>query len=183
MRVPLLQLRILRLGFLQDGNVGVGLTPKLEEIVICATGFYRITAAGEGAGKAQPGQSRERRIQHHAGVVDELLEFYGGFGSITRRKIGIAADVSRVNGCDGQRRRAGKVQRGGGVQIGNRFRRLPLVKVNLRANDGEPVSLDKSALRPLLIEFVTECFRLLQVANLGGRERRQRCLLYTSRCV
>src|ERR1017187_266235 len=35
----LLQLRVLRLGFFQDGDVGVGVFPERQEILICSLGF------------------------------------------------------------------------------------------------------------------------------------------------
>jgi hypothetical protein len=35
----LLQLRVLRLGFLQDGDVGVGIFPEGEEVLIRGAGF------------------------------------------------------------------------------------------------------------------------------------------------
>src|ERR1700689_4123137 len=35
----LLQLGVLRLGFLQDGDVGVGVFPEREEVLICSAGF------------------------------------------------------------------------------------------------------------------------------------------------
>ena len=38
-RKPLLQLRVLRLGLLQDGDVGVGVFPEGEEILVGGTRF------------------------------------------------------------------------------------------------------------------------------------------------
>src|SRR5438552_19207751 len=40
--VALLQLRVLRLGFLQDRDVGVGVFPESEEILVGSAGFGRI---------------------------------------------------------------------------------------------------------------------------------------------
>ena len=37
--MPLLQLRVFRLGFLQDGNVGVGVFPKGKEVLVGRLGF------------------------------------------------------------------------------------------------------------------------------------------------
>jgi hypothetical protein len=36
---PLLQFGIFGLGLLQDGNVGIGVFPKREEVLICRLGF------------------------------------------------------------------------------------------------------------------------------------------------
>ena len=42
--IGLLQLRVLCFGFLQDGNVGVGVFPEREEILVC--GFHRGDVTG-----------------------------------------------------------------------------------------------------------------------------------------
>jgi hypothetical protein len=39
----LLQFRVLRLGLLQDGDVGVGVFPQREEIVVRSAGFGGVT--------------------------------------------------------------------------------------------------------------------------------------------
>ena len=55
----LLQLRVLGFGFLQDGDVRVGVFPKGEEILIGSTGFGCVTADGIGAGEAPISQRAE----------------------------------------------------------------------------------------------------------------------------
>jgi hypothetical protein len=52
----LLQLRVLRFGLLQDGDVGVGVFPEGEEILIGGAGFEVIALQGVGAGEAEPRQ-------------------------------------------------------------------------------------------------------------------------------
>ena len=42
-RDPLLQFRILRLGLLQDGDVGVGVSPECEEVLIRGAGFGSVS--------------------------------------------------------------------------------------------------------------------------------------------
>ena len=51
----LLQLRVLRLGLFQDGNVGVGVFPEGEEILVCGEGFERSAEWGEPGGSLQNG--------------------------------------------------------------------------------------------------------------------------------
>src|ERR1022692_444280 len=48
-RKALLQLRVLCLGLLQDGYVGVGVFPEREEILICRLGFGGVALQGVGA--------------------------------------------------------------------------------------------------------------------------------------
>jgi len=49
----LLQLRVLRFGFFQDGDVGVGVFPEGEETLIGGTGFGGVASHGISAGHAQ----------------------------------------------------------------------------------------------------------------------------------
>ena len=51
--MPLLQLRVLRLGFLQNGNVGVGVFPEGEEILVCTLRFGGVAREAVGAGQTQ----------------------------------------------------------------------------------------------------------------------------------
>jgi hypothetical protein len=51
----LLQLRVLRLGFLQDGDVGVGVFPEREEILIGSLGFGGVSREGIRAGELEVG--------------------------------------------------------------------------------------------------------------------------------
>ncbi len=48
-----LQLRVLRLGLLQDGDVGVGIFPEGKKILIGGAGFGRIPLKRVGASKAE----------------------------------------------------------------------------------------------------------------------------------
>ena len=50
-RKTLLQLRVLRLGLLQDGDVGVGVFPEREEVLIFGAGRGGITRHRVGAGE------------------------------------------------------------------------------------------------------------------------------------
>jgi hypothetical protein len=56
---PLLQLRVLRFGFCQDGDVGVGVFPKGEEILIGRLRFGSVALQNVGTGQAQ--------MRHHSG--------------------------------------------------------------------------------------------------------------------
>jgi hypothetical protein len=45
-RLSLLQLRVLRLGFLQDGDVGVGVFPEGEEVLVGGASFQSVAREG-----------------------------------------------------------------------------------------------------------------------------------------
>jgi len=50
-----LQLCVLRLGFLQDGDVGVGIFPEGEEIFVGGPGLDSVALQEVGAGEAETG--------------------------------------------------------------------------------------------------------------------------------
>jgi hypothetical protein len=60
-----LQLRVLRFGFLQDGNIRVGVFPQREEIFV------------GGAGKAEMGERPEGKVKHDSTMVQYLLKLCG----------------------------------------------------------------------------------------------------------
>ena len=49
----LLQFRVFGLGLLQDGDVGVGVFPEREEILICGLRFSRVALQGVGTRQAE----------------------------------------------------------------------------------------------------------------------------------
>ena len=51
-----MQLRILGLGLLKDGNVGVGIFPQRQEILICRFGFRGVALQHVGAGETDMDQ-------------------------------------------------------------------------------------------------------------------------------
>ena len=94
----LLQLRVLRLGLLQDGNVGVGVFPEREEILICGSGFGGVALQHVGAGEAEMRECADGFVQHNPAMVEDFLELGGGFAALMRGQIGFAAHVNGVHG-------------------------------------------------------------------------------------
>ena len=85
-RKALLQLRVLRFGLLQDGDVGVGVFPEREEILVGGersdaggVGVRTLSLRGSrlqgvGAGHSQMRQRSRPAVPNDAAVVDDLLE-------------------------------------------------------------------------------------------------------------
>src|SRR2546426_11845558 len=81
--VKLFQLLILGLSFLQDGDVGVGVFPEIEEVLVGGAAFCGVTGEGVGTGEAKMGECAQREVQHNAAVVQKLLELCGCAGAVT----------------------------------------------------------------------------------------------------
>ena len=59
-RWGLFQLCVLRLGFFQDGDIGVGVSPKAQEVLISGAALILVVRKRVGASQSQLGQWRQR---------------------------------------------------------------------------------------------------------------------------
>ena len=73
----LFQLRVFDLGLLEDGNVGVGVFPEGEKILICRLGFDGVALQGVGASETEMSQRADTVIHDDAAMVGNFLELGG----------------------------------------------------------------------------------------------------------
>ena len=76
-RGGLLQLGVLGFGGDEDGDVGVGVFPEGEEILIGGAGLGGIARESVGTGQAEMGECTQRAVDHDAAVVDKPLKLCG----------------------------------------------------------------------------------------------------------
>jgi len=65
-----LQLRVLCLGLLQDGDVGIGVFPAGQKVLVCSAGLHRITLLCIRSSDAKAGEHWQNRINGDAGVIN-----------------------------------------------------------------------------------------------------------------
>ena len=80
----LLQLRVLRLGLLQDGDVGIGVFPEREEILVLDAGLRQVTLDGIGAAEAKMGEGTDGFVEYDTAMVEDFLELPSGFSTPMR---------------------------------------------------------------------------------------------------
>src|ERR1017187_7336782 len=90
------QLRVLRLGFLKDGNSGVGIFPEREEVLIRSPGFGRISRNNVGPSQPQMRQCAGQLVLNYAGVIEDLLELGGSGGALLHCQIRLTSQVDRI---------------------------------------------------------------------------------------
>src|SRR5437660_9443432 len=95
-----LQLRVLLLGFLQNGGAGIGVFPESEEVLIGRAGFCGVALESGGTSQSEMGQGAQRKIDYHATMVEKLLKLSGGGSSVSRHQLPLPPNVPRVNGPD-----------------------------------------------------------------------------------
>src|SRR5580692_7313824 len=87
----LLQLRVLRLCLLQDRNLGVGVSPEREEILIGCPGFGCVTLHCASAGHAEMRQHAECVANRDSAAIHNFLKFSRGFGAAMQSQVCLAA--------------------------------------------------------------------------------------------
>ena len=68
-RMALLQLLILRLGFLQNGYIWVGVFPEAKEIFVGGSGFGCVAGKGIGATELDVGKCTDGFVEHNPAMV------------------------------------------------------------------------------------------------------------------
>ena len=75
----LLKLGVFCFGLRQYWDVGVGIFPEAEEILIVGTGLSGLALQGKGAREADPSKRPKRGIHDDAAVIEKFLKFSGSF--------------------------------------------------------------------------------------------------------
>jgi hypothetical protein len=95
----LLQLRVLCLSVFQDRDIGVGIFPKGQKILIGGAGFGAMVLLGVGASQLQLGQAHQRISAVGASQVQNGLKLMSGLSGLVVQQIGATAgevDVART---------------------------------------------------------------------------------------
>src|SRR6266849_7877105 len=90
------QPRILLLGFLQDGDVGIGVFPESEKILVCGAGLTDVGLHRVSTSEAEVGECPQREVQHNTAMIEEFLELGSGCRAVVGHELGLAAQVHRV---------------------------------------------------------------------------------------
>src|ERR1017187_287390 len=89
-----LQLRVLRLGFLQDGDIGVGVFPEREEVRIVTLRFGGVALHGISASESEAGQRTPRKVHRPSSVGDELLKFRCRSVAVVEHEIAFSPQIN-----------------------------------------------------------------------------------------
>ena len=87
-------------GLFQDGDVGVGVFPESEEILVGFAGGFGVLGEHFGASQLKVGQSSHRKIKDDARMVKDFLELGSCGGPILQLEIGKTTYIDRVKRQD-----------------------------------------------------------------------------------
>jgi len=101
-----LEIRVLRLGFLQDGDVGVGVFPEREEIFVGGECPYtgsigirslrRSRLQGVGTSRSQMRQCSRPAVPDNAAVGKNLLKLGGSSAALSGCQVRLSAHIHRI---------------------------------------------------------------------------------------
>ncbi len=158
-------------GFAEDGDVGVGILPEGEEILIGGAGLGGIAGEGFGASDTNVRESAGRTILHEPAVIDNFLKFRGGGASLLAGQIrfptGEDWDHARNgNACKIKwRNRLEKFEGTGGIFLG---------KGDFGLNRRQPIRAHHRIGRETLNEILAQGVRPSGIARFGEYKRRFR---------
>jgi hypothetical protein len=81
------------LGLDEDGDVGVGVFPECEGILVGAARGSVVAAGGVGTRQANVSERAKGRIQDNATMVENFLEFGCGFPGLARGQESVTTKV------------------------------------------------------------------------------------------
>src|ERR1700757_1679544 len=94
--IPLLQLRVLRFGFLQDGDVVVGVFPKGQKLLIHHFCLRGVTGHHVRSRESQMRKRSQRTRQHESRMIQNLLIFPCSLCATMQCEISRASQVGWV---------------------------------------------------------------------------------------
>ena len=95
-----MQLRVLRLGLLQNEDVGIGVFPESEEVLIGFARTFLVSTHRFGTSQLQVRERSQRKVQDDAAVIEELLELGGGLLALARLLVRLTAHLGWIDGAE-----------------------------------------------------------------------------------
>jgi hypothetical protein len=95
-----LQLRVLRIGLFQDRNVGVGVFPEGEEVLIGGFCFGGVALHGIRSTQLEMSQYADGIPDHYSEMIQNFLKFPGGLSALARGQVRLATRIDGIRGAD-----------------------------------------------------------------------------------
>src|SRR5947208_16494272 len=86
-----LKLRVFVLGLLQNGDIGIGVFPLAEKILVGALRFGGVACHRVGTCESDMRECPQREIQDDTAEIEEFLELGSGCGAVVGKELGLAA--------------------------------------------------------------------------------------------
>src|SRR5271166_2952370 len=95
-RRTLLQLRVLGFGLLEDRDVGVGILPEREKVLVRGIGIGSVALNGISSSQLQMRQCAYGVADNDPSMIENFLEFLDSFCALMCDQIGLATHIHRI---------------------------------------------------------------------------------------
>src|ERR1700684_372399 len=96
-RQPSLQFGIFSFSLLKNRNIGVGIFPEREEILIGRAGAAGVACFCSRSRQAEMRQRAGPTVPYNPAMIEQLLEFSGRGGSLLRLQIRFTAQINLIH--------------------------------------------------------------------------------------
>ena len=93
-----MQFSVFLFRLLEDRDVGIGVFPQGEEVLIGRSGFDGFPLHGIGSTDLEMRQRTDGLVHNDTAMVEDFLELGGGFPALARRQVSLAADINGIQG-------------------------------------------------------------------------------------
>src|SRR5437868_446461 len=91
------ELRVFDFGLFQDADIGVGVFPEREKILICSASLGGLTLQDISAGKAEVRERSDGLVQHNSAVVENFLKLRRSFAALMSSEVRFATHKDWVH--------------------------------------------------------------------------------------
>src|ERR1700733_1010128 len=138
-RPPSLELGVFGLRGDEDGNVRIGILPEREEILIGRSSAADVACFRARSCETEMRQRARPAIPYNPAMIEELLEFRSGRGSLFRLQVRFAAQVNLIHARIVETSYSlSKLVRRGRLKQFDRLRSIPAAELDLRINRWNP---------------------------------------------
>src|SRR5260370_42496001 len=130
----LLQLGVFGLGGDEDGDVGVGVFPQRQKILIGRLGLGGVALQGISAGNAEIRECSDGFVEHNPAMAEDFLELGGGFAALIDLQIRFPAYIDWIEAQESEQTGRAQLVSTGGLKRFNGFRRIVWAEHGLSAN-------------------------------------------------
>lgn len=158
---------VLGFGLLEREEIGVGVFPEGEEILVVAASGFGIAGKDFGTGDLEVSERSGGGHVDESGMVEELLKFGGSFGAIFQLQI---SEATKIAGLHAIEISGGEIERLSYGKNGESFFWVVIVEFNSGPNRRKKVVLNESVFGLEVVDFLGEVQSLRGVADFGVSE-------------
>src|SRR5258708_34164825 len=94
------QPRIFPLCLPEDRDITIGVFPQSQEILVSFPGLWSVSGHRQRFSEFPASQRANWITADNAAVIEDLLEFHGGFAALVLGQLSLAPHIDRIKGAD-----------------------------------------------------------------------------------